>query len=133
MAIVSQVEFWILMLLSANFAAYWCKNINLQVSTSTFNYPRLSFQRGKFLSSKWRGLFNHCSNSKLFQVSDGETDEEDAVPPIIYEDKDTDDEESEVDAMETDEESQELGDVTDASEHSDGSDIMTDWFTCALL
>ncbi|XP_052140864.1 uncharacterized protein LOC127760616 isoform X1 [Oryza glaberrima] len=58
-------------------------------------------------------------------VSDGETDEEDAVPPIIYEDKDTDDEESEVDAMETDE-SQELGDVTDASEHSDGSDIMTD-------
>jgi U3 small nucleolar RNA-associated protein 5 len=59
-------------------------------------------------------------------VSDGETDEEDAVPPIIYEDKDTDDEESEVDAMETDEESQELGDVTDASEHSDGSDIMTD-------
>uniref|UniRef100_A0A0E0JLS8 Small-subunit processome Utp12 domain-containing protein n=1 Tax=Oryza punctata TaxID=4537 RepID=A0A0E0JLS8_ORYPU len=60
------------------------------------------------------------------EVSDGETDEENAVPPIIYEDKDTDDEESEVDAMETDEENQELGDVTDASEHSDGSDIMTD-------
>ncbi|RLN29801.1 uncharacterized protein C2845_PM05G18950 [Panicum miliaceum] len=48
-------------------------------------------------------------------------------PPIIYEDKDTDDEESEVDAMETDgEEAEELGDVTDASEHSDGSEIMSD-------
>nr|BAB55685.1 P0047B08.8 [Oryza sativa Japonica Group] len=70
-------------------------------------------------------LFAAVSDRRV-QVSDGETDEEDAVPPIIYEDKDTDDEESEVDAMETDEESQELGDVTDASEHSDGSDIMTD-------
>uniref|UniRef100_A0A0D9V3J7 Small-subunit processome Utp12 domain-containing protein n=1 Tax=Leersia perrieri TaxID=77586 RepID=A0A0D9V3J7_9ORYZ len=60
------------------------------------------------------------------EVSDGETDEDEAAPPIIYEDKDTDDEESEVDAMETDGESEELGDVTDASEHSDGSDIMAD-------
>ncbi|KAF0920056.1 hypothetical protein E2562_032748 [Oryza meyeriana var. granulata] len=60
------------------------------------------------------------------EVFDGETDEEEAAPPIIYEDKDTDDEESDVDAMETDGENQELGDITDASEHSDGSDIMTD-------
>jgi hypothetical protein len=35
--------------------------------------------------------------------------------------------------METDgEEAEELGDVTDASEHSDGSEIMSDWLTCTL-
>ncbi|KAL5227077.1 hypothetical protein ABZP36_015342 [Zizania latifolia] len=61
------------------------------------------------------------------EVADDESAEE-ATPPIIYEDKDTDDENSEVDAMETDGDSQdqELGDVTDASEHSDGSEIMSD-------
>ncbi|KAG8056028.1 hypothetical protein GUJ93_ZPchr0001g29547 [Zizania palustris] len=62
------------------------------------------------------------------EVADDEPVEE-ATPLIIYEDKDTDDENSEVDAMETDGESsqdQELGDVTDASEHSDGSEIMSD-------
>lgn len=60
------------------------------------------------------------------EIADDEADEE-VPPPIIYEDKDTDDEESEVDAMETDrEEAEELGDVTDASENSDGSEIMSD-------
>jgi U3 small nucleolar RNA-associated protein 5 len=54
-------------------------------------------------------------------------DDEEVTPLIIYEDKDTDDEESEADAMETDgEEAEELGDVTDASEHSDGSEMMSD-------
>ncbi|CAO1945337.1 unnamed protein product, partial [Urochloa humidicola] len=62
------------------------------------------------------------------EIADDEADEEEMAPPIIYEDKDTDDEESEDDdAMETDgEEGGELGDVTDASEHSDGSEIMSD-------
>ncbi|KAF8670968.1 hypothetical protein HU200_050238 [Digitaria exilis] len=63
------------------------------------------------------------------EIADDEADDEEFAPPIIYEDKDTDDEESEVDAMETDgeeAEEQELGDVTDASEHSDGSEIMSD-------
>ncbi|PAN32086.1 hypothetical protein PAHAL_5G462500 [Panicum hallii] len=61
------------------------------------------------------------------EIADDEADDEEVEPPIIYEDKDTDDEESEVDAMETDrEEAEELGDVTDASEHSDGSEIMSD-------
>jgi U3 small nucleolar RNA-associated protein 5 len=35
--------------------------------------------------------------------------------------------------METDGESEELGDVTDAFEHSDGSEIMSDWLTCTLF
>ena len=62
----------------------------------------------------------------MIQIADDEADEE-VPPPIIYEDKDTDDEESEVDAMEADrEETEELGDVTDASENSDGSEIMSD-------
>ncbi|CAN6253608.1 unnamed protein product [Urochloa humidicola] len=61
------------------------------------------------------------------EIADDEADDEEVAPPIIYEDKDTDDEESEGDAMETDgEEDAELGDVTDASEHSDGSEIMSD-------
>jgi len=61
------------------------------------------------------------------EIADDEADDGEVEPPIIYEDKDTDDEESEVDAMETDgEEAEELGDVTDASEHSDGSEIMSD-------
>ncbi|CAL5055402.1 unnamed protein product [Urochloa decumbens] len=61
------------------------------------------------------------------EVADNEADDEEVAPPIIYEDKDTDDEESEADDMETDgEEDAELGDVTDASEHSDGSEIMSD-------
>ncbi|CAO2165747.1 unnamed protein product [Urochloa humidicola] len=66
--------------------------------------------------------------NSLYQIADDEADEEEMAPPIIYEDKDTDDEESEDDdAMETDgEEGGELGDVTDASEHSDGSEIMSD-------
>lgn len=71
----------------------------------------------------------------MVQIADDEADDEELAPPIIYEDKDTDDEESEVDAMETDgeeAEEQELGDVTDASEHSDGSEIMSDWLTCTL-
>ncbi|PWZ17315.1 hypothetical protein Zm00014a_008625 [Zea mays] len=60
------------------------------------------------------------------EIADDEADEE-VPPPIIYEDKDTDDDESEVDAMETDrEEAEELGAVTDASENSDGSEIMSD-------
>ncbi|XP_062216712.1 proline-rich receptor-like protein kinase PERK10 [Phragmites australis] len=59
------------------------------------------------------------------EVADDEADDEEAAPPIIYEDKDTDEEEFEVDAMETDEEAEELGDVTDASEHSDGSEIIS--------
>ena len=62
----------------------------------------------------------------MVQIADDEADGE-VEPPIIYEDKDTDDEESEVDAMETDgDEAEKLGDVTDASEHSDGSEIMSD-------
>ncbi|CAO1939665.1 unnamed protein product [Urochloa humidicola] len=61
------------------------------------------------------------------EIADDEADDEEVAPPIIYEDTDTDDEESEADAMETDvEEDAELGDVTDASEHSDGSEIMSD-------
>ncbi|CAL4975015.1 unnamed protein product [Urochloa decumbens] len=62
------------------------------------------------------------------EIADDEADDEEAAPPIIYEDKDTDEEESEDDdAMETDgEEGGEFGDVTDASEHSDGSEIMSD-------
>ncbi|XP_062206359.1 uncharacterized protein LOC133908378 isoform X2 [Phragmites australis] len=60
------------------------------------------------------------------EIADDEADEEEATPTIVYEDKDTEEEESEVDAMETDGEAEELGDVTDASEHSDGSDIMSD-------
>ncbi|KAL6615692.1 hypothetical protein ACP70R_037962 [Stipagrostis hirtigluma subsp. patula] len=60
------------------------------------------------------------------EIADDEADEEEATPLIIYEDKDTDEEESDVDAMETDGESEELGDVTDAFEHSDGSEIMSD-------
>jgi len=61
------------------------------------------------------------------EIADDEADDGEVEPPIIYEDKDTDDEESEVDAMETDrKEAEELGDVTDASEHSDGSEIMSD-------
>ncbi|KAG8077400.1 hypothetical protein GUJ93_ZPchr0007g3507 [Zizania palustris] len=65
----------------------------------------------------------------LSEFPDEESDDE-ATPPIIYEDKDTDDEDSEVDAMETDGESQdqELGDVTDASEHSDGIPIAAEIF-----
>ncbi|KAM0857934.1 hypothetical protein ACQ4PT_048144 [Festuca glaucescens] len=62
---------------------------------------------------------------RFSEIADEETDEEEAIAPIIYEDKDTDDEE-ESDAMETDGESEELGDVTDAFEHSDGSEIMSD-------
>ncbi|CAM0881899.1 unnamed protein product [Alopecurus aequalis] len=60
------------------------------------------------------------------EIADDETDKEEEAAPIIYEDKDTDDEESDVDAMETDGESEELGDITDAFEHSDGSEIMSD-------
>ncbi|KAE8815099.1 WD repeat-containing protein 43 [Hordeum vulgare] len=63
---------------------------------------------------------------RFSEIADEETDKEEAVAPIIYEDKDTDDEESEIDAMETDGESEELGDVTDALKHSDGNDIMSD-------
>ncbi|KAM0838640.1 hypothetical protein ACQ4PT_060860 [Festuca glaucescens] len=64
---------------------------------------------------------------RFSEIADEETDEEEATAPIIYEDKDTDDEEeSDADAMETDGESEELGDVTDAFEHSDGSEIMSD-------
>ncbi|EEC69735.1 hypothetical protein OsI_39252 [Oryza sativa Indica Group] len=48
------------------------------------------------------------------------------IPADIYEDKDTDDEESEVDDMETSGEGEDLGGVTDASEHSDGSEVMSD-------
>ncbi|CAN6246417.1 unnamed protein product [Urochloa humidicola] len=61
------------------------------------------------------------------EIADDEADDQEVAPPIIYEDKDTDDEVSEADAMETDgEDDAELGDVTDASEHSDGSEIMSD-------
>lgn len=64
---------------------------------------------------------------RFSEIADDETDDEEAPAPIIYEDKDTDDEEeSDADAMETDGESEELGDVTDAFEHSDGSEIMSD-------
>ncbi|XP_047055114.1 uncharacterized protein LOC124661292 isoform X2 [Lolium rigidum] len=64
---------------------------------------------------------------RFSEIADEETDEEEAIAPIIFEDKDTDDEEeSDGDAMETDGESEELGDVTDAFEHSDGSEIMSD-------
>ncbi|TVU35767.1 hypothetical protein EJB05_17690, partial [Eragrostis curvula] len=45
---------------------------------------------------------------------------------IIYKDKDTDEEESEVDAMETYGEAEELEDFTDASKHSNRSEIMND-------
>ena len=101
--------------------AYWCKNINLQVSTSTLYHSRLSFQWGKFPSLKGV-IFSEIAidTSIMVQIADDEADDGEVEPPIIYEDKDTDDEESEVDAMETDgEEAEELGDVTDASEHSD--------------
>uniref|UniRef100_A0ACD5VYU3 Uncharacterized protein n=1 Tax=Avena sativa TaxID=4498 RepID=A0ACD5VYU3_AVESA len=64
---------------------------------------------------------------RFSEIADDETDDEEAAAPIIYEDKDTDDEEeSDADAMETDREGEELGDVTDAFEHSDGSEIMSD-------
>jgi U3 small nucleolar RNA-associated protein 5 len=62
--------------------------------------------------------------SIMVQIADDEANEDEAPPPIIYEDKDTDDEESEPDAMETDGEAEELGDVTDASDYSDTSEIM---------
>ena len=52
---------------------------------------------------------------RFSEIADEETDEEEAAAPIIYEDKDTEDEESDIDAMETDGESEELGD-------SDGSE-----------
>ncbi|WVZ69370.1 hypothetical protein U9M48_018167 [Paspalum notatum var. saurae] len=61
------------------------------------------------------------------EIADDEADDDETPPPIMYVDKDTDDEESDSDAMETDgEEAEELGDVTDASENSDGSEIMSD-------
>ena len=115
------------------FPAYWCKNINIQVGIATLHHSRLPFQRGKFPSQQRVTIFEITINPTIMiQIADDEADEE-VPPPIIYEDKDTDDEESEVDAMETDrEEAEELGDVTDASENSDGSEIMSDWLTFTL-
>ncbi|KAJ1255893.1 hypothetical protein BS78_K141000 [Paspalum vaginatum] len=61
------------------------------------------------------------------EIADDEADDDKSPPLIIYEDRDTDDEGSEDDAMETEgEEAEELGDLTDASENSDGSEIMSD-------
>jgi U3 small nucleolar RNA-associated protein 5 len=61
--------------------------------------------------------------SIMVQIADDDADEDEAPPPIIYEDKDTDDE-SEPDNMETDGESEELGAINDDSEHSDASEIL---------
>jgi U3 small nucleolar RNA-associated protein 5 len=67
-----------------------------------------------------------CLDYLFSEIDDDGSGEEEGSPPIIYEDKDTDDEESEVDDMETSGEGEDLGGVTDASEHSDGSEVMSD-------
>uniref|UniRef100_A0A0E0FEQ8 Small-subunit processome Utp12 domain-containing protein n=1 Tax=Oryza meridionalis TaxID=40149 RepID=A0A0E0FEQ8_9ORYZ len=67
-----------------------------------------------------------CLDYLFSEIDDDGSGEEEGSPPIIYEDKDTDDEESEVDDMETSGEGEDLGGVTDASEHSGGSEVMSD-------
>ena len=129
---ICQVGLWVLL--------YWVHFFSqlIDARTSTFKSAlQLStildycFSEVKFPSYKKHNCFWHFNNSKIFQIADDETDDEEAATPIIYQDKDTDDEESDVDAMETDEESGELCDITDAFEHSDGSEIMSDWLAHA--
>jgi len=60
------------------------------------------------------------------QIPEDEADEESTAPAIIYEDKDTDEEEDE-DAMETDEDNDDLGAIVDSPHDSDGSEVMSDW------
>ncbi|KAL6842656.1 hypothetical protein ACP4OV_027500 [Aristida adscensionis] len=112
---------WLQTLLSRHMSSIVSQESSLSVLNSLYQLidARTStFKSALQLSTTLDYLFS--------EIADDEADEEEATPLIIYEDKDTDDEESEVDAMETDDEADELGDVTDASEHSDGSEIMSD-------
>ncbi|XP_078152446.1 WD repeat protein isoform X2 [Carex rostrata] len=65
-----------------------------------------------------------CIDYHFSGIDEDEVEEE--VPPVIYEDRDSDeeDEASDEDAMETDEE--EPGNVIDAPQFSDGSEVMSD-------
>ncbi|CAL5054809.1 unnamed protein product [Urochloa decumbens] len=119
---------WLQTLLSQHMSSIVSQDSSLSLLNSVYQLidARTStFKSALQLSTTLDYLFN--------EIADDEADDEEVAPPIIYEDKDTDDEESEADDMETDgeedtddEEDAELGDVTDASEHSDGSEIMSD-------
>ncbi|CAO2041020.1 unnamed protein product [Urochloa humidicola] len=113
---------WLQTLLSRHMSSIVSQDSSLSLLNSLYQLidARTStFKSALKLSTTLDYLFN--------EIADDEADDEEVAPPIIYEDKDTDDEESEANAMETDgEEDAELGDVTDASEHSDGSEVMSD-------
>ncbi|XP_020106103.1 WD repeat-containing protein 43 isoform X2 [Ananas comosus] len=70
-----------------------------------------------------------CLDYLFVGICDDEADDEATTLPIIYEDKDSEEEEGEEsedgDAMETDD-NEELGDVIDAPHYSDGSEVMSD-------
>nr|CAD1824006.1 unnamed protein product [Ananas comosus var. bracteatus] len=70
-----------------------------------------------------------CLDYLFVGICDDEADDEATTLPIIYEDKDSEEEEGEEsedgDAMETDD-NEEFGDVIDAPHYSDGSEVMSD-------
>ncbi|GJN17302.1 hypothetical protein PR202_gb04359 [Eleusine coracana subsp. coracana] len=113
---------WLQTLLGQHMSSIVSQESSLQLLNSLYQLIEArtsTFKSALQLSTTLDFLFSEIAD-------DEEGDEEEAIPPIIYEDKDTDDEESESDAMDTDGEAEELGDVTDASEHSDASEIMSD-------
>lgn len=66
-----------------------------------------------------------CLDVLFAQIPDEESDDESTVPAIIYEDKDSDEDEN-GDAMDTDGDSEELGAVINSPQDSDGSEVMSD-------
>ncbi|KAL5975273.1 hypothetical protein ACLOJK_031952 [Asimina triloba] len=84
----------------------------------------LLLQHASGIMSQESSLF---ALNSLFQVSDDIDDDDKIMPPIIFEDKDESDEESE-DAMETDQESEDVepAEHADSGSDFDGNDSMSD-------
>uniref|UniRef100_A0A0D9Y1S5 Small-subunit processome Utp12 domain-containing protein n=1 Tax=Leersia perrieri TaxID=77586 RepID=A0A0D9Y1S5_9ORYZ len=112
---------WLQILLSQHMSSIVSQESSLLLLNSL--YQLIDARTSTFKSS----LQLSTSLDYLFsEIVDDESDEEERPPPIIYEDKETDDEESEVDDMKINEETEDMGGVTDACEHSDGSEVMSD-------
>ncbi|XP_006664236.1 uncharacterized protein LOC102711395 [Oryza brachyantha] len=112
---------WLQNLLSKHMSSIVSQESSLLLLNSL--YQLIDARTSTFKSSLQLSTSLDCLFS---EIVDDESEEEEGSPLIIYEDKDTDDEESEVDDMEINGESDGLCGVTDASEHSDGSEVMSD-------
>ncbi|KAK1578689.1 hypothetical protein Q3G72_032382 [Acer saccharum] len=108
----------------------WIKSILLQhasgimsqesslISLNTL-YQLIEFRVSKFQSAL---QISSCLDFVYYGIIDGEVEEDTAVIPVIFEDKDDSDEEESEDAMDTDEEEEAADGISDF----EGSDAMSD-------